>query len=73
MEFLESVATVVHVLVSIFLILIVLLQQGKGASMGAVFGGSSQTVFGGRGAASFLAKRRGDSGAADTFDPSTSS
>ena len=46
----------VHVAVSLALILIVLLQQGKGASMGAAFGGSSQTVFGSSGATSFLQK-----------------
>jgi preprotein translocase subunit SecG len=46
----------VHVFVSITLILIVLLQRGKGADMGAAFGGSSQTVFGSSGAASFLNK-----------------
>jgi preprotein translocase subunit SecG len=38
------------------LILVVLLQAGKGANMGAVFGGSSQTVFGSSGAGSFLGK-----------------
>jgi preprotein translocase subunit SecG len=47
---------IVHVIVSIFLILIVLLQSGKGAEMGAAFGGSSQTLFGSRGAATFLNK-----------------
>ncbi|MDH5542696.1 MAG: preprotein translocase subunit SecG [Nitrospinota bacterium] len=47
---------VVHVFAALFMILIVLLQSGKGASMGAGFGGSSQTVFGSRGPASFLAK-----------------
>jgi len=47
----------IHVIVSIALILIVLLQTGKGASMGAVFGGAgSQTLFGNTGAASFLGK-----------------
>jgi preprotein translocase subunit SecG len=45
-----------HVVASIALILIVLLQKGKGASMGAAFGGSSQTVFGSGGAAPFLSK-----------------
>ncbi len=45
-----------HVLVCIALILIVLLQKGKGSSMGAAFGGSSQTVFGSTGATSFLHK-----------------
>lgn len=47
----------IHVIVSIALILIVLLQTGKGASMGAVFGGAgSQALFGNTGAASFLGK-----------------
>ena len=45
-----------HILVCIALILIVLLQKGKGADMGAAFGGSSQTVFGGAGANSFLSR-----------------
>ncbi len=48
--------TIVHVLVCIVLILVVLLQAGKGANMGAAFGGSSQTVFGSSGAGSFLGK-----------------
>lgn len=46
----------IHILVCLALILIVLLQTGKGASMGAAFGGSSQTVFGSGGAATFLTK-----------------
>ncbi len=49
--------TVLHVTVCIALILIVLLQTGKGADMGAAFGGgSSQTVFGSTGPANFLSK-----------------
>jgi preprotein translocase subunit SecG len=49
--------TILHVLVCLALIAIVLLQQGKGADIGATFGaGASQTVFGGRGAGSFLSK-----------------
>jgi preprotein translocase subunit SecG len=49
--------TLVHVFVCFALIAIVLLQQGKGADIGAAFGaGASQTVFGGRGAGSFLSK-----------------
>lgn len=48
--------TIVHVLVALTLILVVLLQAGKGADIGAAFGGASQTFFGGRGAATFLAK-----------------
>ncbi len=47
---------IIHIVVCIALILIVLLQKGKGADMGAAFGGSSQTVFGGAGAGSFLSK-----------------
>ena len=49
--------TVLHVVASIFLIAVVLLQRGKGAEMGAVFGGGGgSTVFGGRGAANFLTR-----------------
>lgn len=48
--------TIVHVFASIFLILVVLLQTGKGAEMGAVFGGSSSTVFGSSGAGTFLTR-----------------
>ena len=51
-----TVLVVFHVIVSVFLILIILLQAGKGAEMGAAFGGSSQTVFGSRGPATFLSK-----------------
>jgi preprotein translocase subunit SecG len=51
-----TLVTVVHVLAAVFLILIVLLQSGKGASLGASFGGASQTVFGASGATSFLTK-----------------
>jgi len=48
---------IIHVIVSLALILIVLLQTGKGAEMGAGFGGgSNQTIFGSRGAATFLSK-----------------
>jgi len=46
----------VHVFVSILLICIVLLQTGKGAEMGAAFGGAAQTVFGGSGPAPLLGK-----------------
>ncbi len=47
---------ILHVLVCAILIGMVLLQKGKGADIGAAFGGASQTVFGPRGAQSFLAK-----------------
>ena len=48
--------TILHISSGFALILIVLLQTGKGAAMGAAFGGSSQTVFGSAGAGSFLGK-----------------
>ena len=48
---------VIHVIVCIALIMIVLLQTGKGADMGAAFGGgSSQTLFGSTGAGTFMTK-----------------
>jgi len=52
----STILVVIHVLVCLALIFIVLLQHGKGAGIGAAFGGSSQTVFGSTGAAPFLAK-----------------
>ena len=51
-----TIIIVVHILVCIALILIVLLQAGKGAEMGAAFGGASQTIFGSAGAMGFLSK-----------------
>jgi len=48
--------TALHILACSVLVLVVLLQQGKGADMGAVFGGSSSTVFGSSGAGSFLTR-----------------
>ena len=47
---------IVHVICCLFLIGVVLLQQGKGADMGAVFGGSSSTIFGSGGAGNFLTR-----------------
>ena len=52
----NTLVTVIHVLACLILILVVLLQAGKGANMGAAFGGSSQTVFGSSGAGTFLGK-----------------
>jgi preprotein translocase subunit SecG len=51
-----TVVVVIHIVVCLALISTVLLQHGKGAGIGAAFGGSSQTVFGSTGAAPFLAK-----------------
>jgi preprotein translocase subunit SecG len=47
---------ILHVIVCFFLIFIVLVQSGKGAELGAAFGGSSQTLFGARGAATIFSK-----------------
>lgn len=48
---------VIHVLTAICLIALVLVQQGRGATVGAAFGsGASQTIFGSRGSGSVLLK-----------------
>jgi preprotein translocase subunit SecG len=47
---------ILHVTVSFIMIGVILLQAGKGAEIGASFGGSSQTVFGSRGPGTFLSK-----------------
>ena len=48
---------IIHVVISIFLILVVLVQQGKGADLAGAFGGGgSQTAFGARGATTLLHK-----------------
>ena len=47
---------IIHVLVALFLIGIVLLQHGKGADIGATFGGSSQSLLGTEGAVPLLNK-----------------
>jgi preprotein translocase subunit SecG len=45
----------IHVFIGVFIVALVLVQQGKGATMGAAFGsGASQTIFGSRGSGSFL-------------------
>lgn len=51
-----ALIVVIHVIVCLTMVTVVLLQQGKGADVGAVFGGSSQTVFGASGAGNLLTK-----------------
>src|ERR1700757_1154047 len=52
-----TLLTIFHVIVCIFLILVVLLQQGKGADWAGAFGGGgTQTAFGSRGAGTILSK-----------------
>lgn len=56
----ETVILIVHVLAAVALVALILLQQGKGADMGAAFGsGASSTVFGSQGSASFLTRATG--------------
>jgi len=53
----QAILVVVHLLLSIGLIGLILIQHGKGADAGAAFGsGASGTVFGARGAANFLSR-----------------
>lgn len=52
----ESILIVFHYMICFFLIVVILLQAGRGADIGAVFGGASQTVFGSRGPTTFLNK-----------------
>ena len=47
---------VLHIIVAFIMVSVILLQSGKGAEIGAAFGGSSQTVFGARGASTMLSK-----------------
>ncbi len=51
-----SIVISIHVIVCVAMCVIILVQQGKGAEVGAVFGGSSQTVFGASGAGNALTK-----------------
>jgi len=54
-----TLVMVIHILVSIILVIAVLLQVGKGASIGSTFGSSSQTLFGSAGPTTFLTKVTG--------------
>lgn len=53
----DVIVPLVHVIACVFLIVVVLLQTGRGADMGAVFGGGGgQTLFGASGAGNLLTK-----------------
>ena len=57
MQWLETLVIVSHVIVAVGLVGLILMQRGKGADMGAAFGGgASQTVFGSQGSGNFLTK-----------------
>jgi preprotein translocase subunit SecG len=53
---LTTLLNILHVFVCLFLILVVLLQQGRGGGMGSAFGGATAQVFGGRGAGNFMTR-----------------
>jgi preprotein translocase subunit SecG len=54
---LTTLLDIIHIFVCAFLMLVVLLQQGKGSGMGAAFGGgATQQVFGGSGAGNILTR-----------------
>ena len=54
---LNNILLVFHVLISVAIVALILLQQGKGADAGAAFGGgSSGTVFGSQGSGTFLSR-----------------
>ncbi len=52
----DTLFTIIHIVVCLFLVGIVLLQHGKGADIGATFGGSSQSLFGSEGPLPLLNK-----------------
>ncbi len=53
----QTAILTIHILLAIILIVLVIVQQGKGADAGAAFGsGASSTVFGARGSATFMNK-----------------
>jgi preprotein translocase subunit SecG len=52
----QTLLNVVHIITCVLLILVVLIQSGKGAEISASFGGSSQTVFGSSGGANFFTR-----------------
>ena len=56
----QQLILILHVLVAICLIVLILIQHGKGADVGAAFGsGASNTMFGSQGSMSFLGKLTG--------------
>ena len=51
-----TILTIIHIIVCVFLVSIVLLQHGKGADIGATFGGGGQSLFGTEGPVPMLNK-----------------
>ena len=53
----QTIILTIHIILSVTLVILILVQHGKGADAGAAFGsGASSTVFGARGSATFLTK-----------------
>jgi len=53
----QTIILSIHIILAVSLIILILVQHGKGADAGAAFGsGASSTVFGARGSATFLTK-----------------
>lgn len=52
----QTFITVIHVVTCVLIVLVVLIQSGKGAEISASFSGSSQTVFGSSGGANFFVR-----------------
>lgn len=70
-ELLTTPLTVLHIMSCLFLVLVVLLQPGKGGGLGAFTGAAAQQVFGGRGAGNFLSKTTWVTGALFFFTSMT--
>jgi len=56
MDLLRQILLGVFILLAVSMVVLILLQRGKGSDLGAVFGGGSQSVFGSRGSANFLTR-----------------
>ena len=57
MSDINSLLLVFHVITAIIIVVLILLQKGKGADMGSAFGaGASRTMFGSKGSANFLSR-----------------
>ena len=56
MEIITKILLGLFFVIAIALIVLILLQRGRGSDLGAVFGGGSSSVFGSRGSANFLSR-----------------
>jgi preprotein translocase subunit SecG len=56
MELITKVLLGLYFVIAIAMVILILLQRGRGSDLGAVFGGGSQSVFGSRGSANFLTR-----------------